>query len=37
LIAVTGKPDEDIRELEHVQFVMKGGVVYSDHQTTKAP
>jgi len=28
MIGVSGKPDEDIRELEHVKFVMKSGVVY---------
>ncbi len=28
LIAVAGNPLEDITELEHVKFVMKGGVVY---------
>jgi imidazolonepropionase-like amidohydrolase len=37
LIAVTGKPDEDIRELEHVRFVMKGGVVLSGNDAPKAP
>ena len=28
LIAVSGDPLKDVRELEHVRFVMKGGVVY---------
>ena len=28
IIAVNGDPLADIRELEHVRFVMKGGVVY---------
>jgi imidazolonepropionase-like amidohydrolase len=28
LVATTGDPLSDISELEHVQFVMKGGVVY---------
>ncbi|MDB5986585.1 MAG: Xaa-Pro dipeptidase [Nevskia sp.] len=28
LVAVAGDPLADIRQLEHVQFVMKGGVVY---------
>jgi imidazolonepropionase-like amidohydrolase len=41
LIAVEGKPEQDIRELEHVRFVMKGGVVYSDEgkhdDTAKTP
>jgi imidazolonepropionase-like amidohydrolase len=36
LIAVSGKPEQDIRELENVRFVMKGGVVYRD-ETVKAP
>lgn len=27
LIAVSGNPLEDVKELEHVKFVMKGGVV----------
>jgi imidazolonepropionase-like amidohydrolase len=30
LIAVSGDPLSDIRELEHVRWVMKGGVVYRD-------
>ena len=28
IIAVPGDPTEDITVTEHVQFVMKGGVVY---------
>ena len=28
IIAVDGNPLDDIEELEHVDFVMKGGVVY---------
>jgi len=28
LVATAGDPLADITELEHVQFVMKGGVVY---------
>ena len=31
LIAVSGSPLEDIRELERVQFVMKGGMVFRNH------
>jgi imidazolonepropionase-like amidohydrolase len=30
IIAVTGDPLTDISQLEHVKFVMKGGVVYKD-------
>jgi imidazolonepropionase-like amidohydrolase len=30
LIAVSGDPLQDIRELERVRWVMKGGVVYRD-------
>lgn len=30
LIAVTGNPLEDVKELERVKFVMKGGVVVKD-------
>ena len=30
LIAVDGDPLRDIRELERVQWVMKGGVIYKD-------
>jgi len=36
VIAVSGKPEEDIRELEHLKFVMKGGVVYRN-DAGKAP
>ena len=28
LVAVSGNPYEDVSVLEHVEFVMKGGVVY---------
>lgn len=30
MVAVQGDPVSDIHVLEHVQFVMKGGVVYRD-------
>jgi imidazolonepropionase-like amidohydrolase len=30
IVAVQGDPVSDIQSLEHVQFVMKGGVVYKD-------
>ncbi len=30
LIAVDGDPISDVTKLEHVQFVMKGGVIYKD-------
>jgi imidazolonepropionase-like amidohydrolase len=33
LIAVDGDPLADITELERVQFVMKGGVVYKNVKT----
>src|SRR5215471_11714020 len=35
LIAVSGDPLEDVRALENVGFVMKGGVVYKDTITGK--
>jgi len=35
LIAVTANPFEDVRALENVGFVMKGGVVYKDNITVK--
>jgi imidazolonepropionase-like amidohydrolase len=31
VIAVKGDPTRDISTIEHVQFVMKGGVIYRDH------
>ena len=31
IIAVQGNPTEDITAIEHVQFVMKGGVIYRSH------
>jgi len=30
IVAVTGNPLTDVRQLQHVQFVMKGGTVYKD-------
>jgi imidazolonepropionase-like amidohydrolase len=33
IIAVDGKPEEDIRRLEQVKFVMKGGLVYRNEKT----
>jgi imidazolonepropionase-like amidohydrolase len=30
IVAVSGDPVADIHQMEHVQFVMKGGVVYKD-------
>src|SRR5437868_2914253 len=30
LVAVTGNPLNDVRSLQHVQFVMKDGVIYKD-------
>jgi imidazolonepropionase-like amidohydrolase len=30
IIAVDGDPTQDVTTLEHVKFVMKGGVVYKD-------
>ncbi|HLI77518.1 MAG TPA: hypothetical protein VKV02_11275, partial [Acidobacteriaceae bacterium] len=30
VIAVKGDPLKDVRTLQHVDFVMKGGVVYKD-------
>ena len=29
-IAVSGRPDEGVRILQHVNFVMKSGVVYKN-------
>jgi len=31
IIAVRGDPTQDISAIEHVQFVMKGGVIYRNH------
>jgi imidazolonepropionase-like amidohydrolase len=31
VIAVRGNPTQDITAIEHVQFVMKGGVIYRSH------
>jgi imidazolonepropionase-like amidohydrolase len=36
LVAVPGDPLKDIRELQRVKFVMKGGVVYKDEATPRA-
>jgi len=36
VIAVTGNPLDDVRALENVGFVMKGGVVYKDAITSRA-
>lgn len=36
VIAVAGNPLQNITAVEHVQFVMKGGVVYRDGASTKA-
>jgi imidazolonepropionase-like amidohydrolase len=35
LIAVTGDPLKEIKELDHVRFVMKGGEVFKDELTTR--
>jgi imidazolonepropionase-like amidohydrolase len=35
LIAVTGDPLKEIKELDHVRFVMKGGVVFKNELTTR--
>ncbi|HEY4219035.1 MAG TPA: amidohydrolase family protein [Gemmatimonadaceae bacterium] len=35
VIAVPGNPLQDITALEHVQFVMKGGIVYKEETTPK--
>jgi len=37
IIAVSGNPLQDVREMERVRFVMKGGVVMRDELTTAAP
>jgi imidazolonepropionase-like amidohydrolase len=36
LIAVTADPLQDVRALEHVGFVMKGGVIYKDEITGRS-
>jgi imidazolonepropionase-like amidohydrolase len=36
LIAITSDPLQDVRALESVGFVMKGGVVYKDTITAQA-
>jgi imidazolonepropionase-like amidohydrolase len=35
IVAVRGNPLSDIKQLEHVSFVMKGGVVVKDERTVK--
>jgi imidazolonepropionase-like amidohydrolase len=35
LIAVAGDPLKDVKELDHVRFVMKGGEVFKDELTTR--
>jgi imidazolonepropionase-like amidohydrolase len=37
IIAVSGNPLQDVREMERVKFVMKGGVVMRNELTTAAP
>ena len=37
LVAVEGDPLKDLRELGRVKFVMKGGVIYKDEATRRAP
>jgi len=36
LVAVKGNPVSDVRSLQHVQFVMKDGVVYKDEISAPA-
>jgi len=36
IVAVPGDPLRDVDQLEHVSFVMKGGVVYRDHGAATA-
>jgi imidazolonepropionase-like amidohydrolase len=35
MVAVKGDPLSDVRLLQHVQFVMKDGVVYRDEISTQ--
>jgi len=35
IIAVNGDPTQDVRTLENVRFVMKGGVIYKDELGAK--
>jgi len=37
MIAVDGDPTRDVGVLEHVKFVMKGGVVYKDEYGRRLP
>ena len=37
IIAVSADPLQDVRALENVGFVMKGGVVYKDTITARLP
>ena len=36
IIAVNADPLADVRSLEHVDFVMKGGVIYKDTRSAAA-
>jgi imidazolonepropionase-like amidohydrolase len=35
IVAVSGDPLKDIKELQHVKFVMKGGVVYKNETAAR--